>query len=237
MKRSILTIILLLLMGGTALAGVCEDWNELDRLVRDNRIARQEARTIVAALHSRLLESYVGQAWGRETAYPLRAYGAKSIGGRNGNGYKPAGYNFYDGNRHGGHPAQDLFVNDRNQDSLDDRTGKPVEVLAFTGGVVVAVHVGWEYPNGIRGGNYVWIFNPAEETYQYYAHLAGITVKPGDIVTAGTTIGTLGRSGKNAFRKRSPTHLHFMILTYDNGRMTPGNPYRRLISAPAGDKP
>jgi len=53
----------------------------------------------------------------------------------------------------------------------------------------------------------------------------------GDMVKAGDTIALLGRTGKNAWPKRSPTHLHFMCLAFDNGRMTPHDTYRGLLDA------
>ena len=53
-----------------------------------------------------------------------RGYGPGSIGGVRGSGFRPKGYDFYDGNRHGGHPAHDIFVQDADQDALDDATGR-----------------------------------------------------------------------------------------------------------------
>ncbi|MCK4642431.1 DUF4846 domain-containing protein, partial [bacterium] len=42
------------------------------------------------------------------------------------------------------------------------------------------------------------------------------------------TLGLLGRSGTNAARNRSPTHLHFMALNYSDGKMLPKNTYSDL---------
>jgi murein DD-endopeptidase MepM/ murein hydrolase activator NlpD len=77
----------------------------------------------------------------------------------------------------------------------------------------------------------VWVFSPSLERYCYYAHLGEIHVKLGDLLAAGERIGFLGRTGKNAFKKRSPTHLHFMCLSFDGGRMTPHDTYRELLTA------
>ena len=107
-------------------------------------------------------------------------------------------------------------------------TGKPAEIVAFSDGVVIAVNPSWEYPSQIRGGKYVWIFNPESNRFYYYAHLAKTLVSPGDTVKTGETIALLGRTGKNAYPKRSPTHLHFMCLSFSEGRMTPYNTYQEL---------
>ena len=61
--------------------------------------------------------------------FPIAGYNALNIGGENGNGYIASGYDYFDGNKHGGHPAQDIFIHDSNQDCKDDLTQKPVCVL------------------------------------------------------------------------------------------------------------
>lgn len=235
MKRIILlAVAVLLAFHGVAAASPCDDWNSLEKEIRDGTIDRTSARSRIALLHRQLLDNYGTATTNSAKTFPVAGYDYRAIGGRNGNDYLPAGYSFYQGNRHGGHPAHDIFVRDRNQDSLDDADGKPVTIVAFTGGVVIAVNPAWDYPSPIRGGKYVWIFSPAEERYYYYAHLSSVTVAPGQIVSAGDPVGTLGRTGKNAHPRRSPTHLHFMTLSFDNGRMLPRNPYRELVGAGRG---
>jgi murein DD-endopeptidase MepM/ murein hydrolase activator NlpD len=231
MLRYLLTaIILTLVIPVVASASVCDDWNALEKEIRDSRIGKEEARNQIVLLDQKLLQELKGQAGDTGHYFPVKGYGTKWVGGSKGNGYKPAGYDFYDGNRHGGHPAHDIFIRDRGCTGLDDATGKPAEIRAFAGGVVVAVNREWEYPSGIRGGIYIWIFNPAENRFYYYAHLKKALVAPGDRVKGGDTIALLGRTGKNARPKRSPTHLHFMCLSFDGGRMTPVNTYRELTA-------
>lgn len=235
MKRIILlAVAVLLAVHEVAAASPCDDWNLLEKEIRDGRIDRTSAGNRIVQLHRLLLDTYGTAAADSAKVFPVAGYDYHAIGGRHGNDYRPAGYAFYQGNRHGGHPAHDIFVRDRNQDSLDDADGKPVTIVAFTGGVVIAVNPAWDYPSPIRGGKYVWIFSPAEERYYYYAHLSSVTVAPGQIVSAGDPVGTLGRTGKNAHPRRSPTHLHFMTLSFDNGRMLPRNPYRELVGAGRG---
>ncbi|ABB31912.1 Peptidase M23 [Geobacter metallireducens RCH3] len=235
MKQIILlAVAAFLALNGVAAASPCDDWNILEKEIRDGRIDRISAKTRIAQLHRLLLDTYGTTAANSAKVFPVADYDYRAIGGRHGNDYRPGGYSFYQGVRHGGHPAHDIFVHDRNQDSLDDATGKPVTIVASANGVVIATNPSWDYPSPVRGGKYVWIFNTAEERYYYYAHLSSVTVMPGQTVTAGEPIGFLGRTGKNAYPRRSPTHLHFMVLSYADGRMLPINPYRELVGAGRG---
>lgn len=212
-----------------AAAMVCDEWNVLEKEIRDGATNRDSARKKIDELNRKLREVYGSETGRSGFHFPLRGYGPSSIGGRGGNGYRPRGYDFYDGNRHGGHPAQDIFIHDPTGKGVDSRTGKPVEVLAFEDGIVTAVNDSWASGDRIRGGIYVWTFNPGSNRYCYYAHLAKTLVAPGARVSAGSPIGVLGRTGKNAWLRRSPTHLHFMYLSHDNGAMRPVNPYTMLI--------
>ena len=74
------------------------------------------------------------------------------------------GYDFFDGNKHGGHPAYDIFIRDKNRDCLDDKTGKPVNALAMEDCAELSVNTGWSRGSAIRGGNYVWLYNPKDNS-------------------------------------------------------------------------
>ncbi len=144
--------------------------------------------------------------------YPLRGYTAvASVGGR-GRGYRPKGFDLFDNRVRGSHPAHDLFIKDRDHDNIDDVKCLPVDVLAFTHGLVLSVESDWESDTLRRGGNFVWIYDPCLDGLFYYAHNSCITVEPGQWVFAGQKIGEVGRTGFNARRDRSPTHLHLMFL-------------------------
>lgn len=232
MTRLLSLIITIMIFSAiSSYASVCDDWNTLDKEIRDNKIDRHQARAKITELDRELLGKYSGKSGHTTNRFPVKGYGPKSIGGRHGSGYNPAGYDFYAGNRHGGHPAHDLFIRDNQRSGVDSGTGKPAVVVAFADGVVIAVNGEWEYPSPIRGGKYIWIFNPEENRYYYYAHLEKVLVAPGDVVKAGDEIALLGRTGKNALPKRSPTHLHFMCLSFNKGMMTPFNTYRDLLDA------
>lgn len=212
-------------------ADVCEQWDSLQREIRERTIGKAQAMDAIRVLTLILIDTYRIKVPKGGPHFPVKGYTARDIGGRNGSGFNPKGFDFYDGNSHRGHPAHDIFIRDKDQDGLSDDTGRPVEICSFTGGVVVGVNKGWEPTSDTRGGNYVWIFDPHAERYYYYAHLGDVFAKVGDVVGAGDVIGLLGRSGKNACPKRSPTHLHFMCLSFEGGSMTPCDPYRALVES------
>jgi len=211
----------------------CAEFDALYAAIRDQRIDRASALARARELLPRIREYYAAHAGTRSPSawrFPLDGYGAESIGGKNGSGYQPNGYDWFDGYKSRGHPGHDLFVHDSNQDTLDDRTGRPVDVRSIADGVVVAYSPEWNPESGLRGGKYVYVYSVDAGGLFYYAHNRSIAVKPGDIVTAGQVIATVGRSGKNASERRSPTHLHVMFLSVgDDGYPRPRDIYADLI--------
>jgi peptidoglycan LD-endopeptidase LytH len=207
-------------------------WQAFERKVRDGAISCQEGEKAVEEWADRLEREFFPGQFQKDTHFLLQGYSVKDVGGKNGDGYRPEGYRFLDGNKHRGHPAQDIFVRDRDQDGIDDLTGKRVQVLALAEGTVLSTFSDWKQTDAsreIRGGNYVWIYHPALKAFSYYAHLETVFVRPGDRVQGGEPIATLGRSGKNAWLPRSPTHLHLMILS--SSKMEPLNPFPILKSS------
>ena len=122
----------------------------------------------------------------------------------------------------------DIFIRDKDQNNLDDKTGKPVEVVAMVDSVIIGTEEGWKRGSNLRGGNVIWLYNPSLDMVFYYAHLDQISVKRGDVVKGGTVLGTIGRTGAAASEKRSPTHLHHMVLKYENRILNPYNYYSEL---------
>lgn len=221
-------------LAAPALSGLEEvlvGWDALEKQVRDNLLPRKEAVSRLRELHSRLAGAAVRTLDPRRRVFPLGGYRPRDIGGKKGSGYRTGGYDYYQGKLHAGHPAHDIFIRDVNRDSLDDRTGRPVEVLAFAAGVVVSVNREWEPGSDVRGGKYVWVFDPAEDAFYVYAHLAEVLVSRGEPVSAGAVLGHVGRTGKNAWPRRSPTHLHFARLDFDAGGMSPRDTYQGLLRA------
>jgi hypothetical protein len=210
------------------------EWNLLYLKIRDCLISKEEAWQRLKELEISLKDFYL-KTMTREQddrlCFPLKGYGFSDIGGKRGSGYQIRDYDFFDGNQHKGHPGHDIFIRDKNQDGLDDMTGKPVEIIAASPGIVVSVNLGWESSSPIRGGNYIWIFEPVKNRYYYYAHLREIFIKVGQVVSKGERLGTVGRTGVKAYPKRSPTHLHFTVHQSMDGYPKPINPYLELTKA------
>ncbi|MCJ7641760.1 MAG: M23 family metallopeptidase, partial [Desulfobacterales bacterium] len=61
-----------------------------------------------------------------------------------------------------------------------------------------------------------------------------IAVSVGQIVSRGDRLGKVGRTGLNAYPKRSPTHLHFSVHQSIDGYPKPIDPYSDLIRAGVG---
>ncbi len=90
-----------------------------------------------------------------------------------------------------------------------DSSGVPLdEIRASAQGTVVHVS---KLPGASNYGRYVVIEHLIENSpvYTLYAHLADITVQPGQQVAQGEKIGTLGFTGAGIDKRRA--HLHFEI--------------------------
>ena len=211
-----------------------EQWQRFAVAVRDGTRPQADLARAVAAWPSRLAACFAPGDFDARVVFPVEGYGLADLGAPLAAGYRPQGYRFLDGNRHGGHPAVDIFVYDRDRDGRDDRSNAPIRILAPADGVVMGVDRGW-HPDGAvgqrRGGNLTWIYHPALGLFSYMAHLDTVRVQPGQRVRAGEPVATLGRSGRNAHPARSPTHLHLMWLRAET--MTPVDP----LSVLSGHRP
>ena len=251
LRQSILFVTFFLLLSSVALAvdtpapaqvqvapAVCSSclrFNDFNTLVRDGKIVKGPARSELKRLLAELRDDYYkngGADFPRESwVFPLAGYDFRAITGGRSKGFYASGYDYFSGNRHGGHPAFDIFIRDRNQDSRDDKSGAPVKVLSLTGGIVVALEREWQPGSRLRGGKYLWIYDPANDLLVYYAHNAQLFVGLGDRVKPGDLLAIVGRSGYNAFKHRSPTHLHLSVLQVKDDRPLPLNVYRDLTRA------
>ena len=212
-------------------------WHLLYSQIRDGLISKQEAQLRLKSLEVVLKDLYLKRSNREEESalcFPLEGYTRSAIGGRNGSEYQAQGYDFFDGNRHKGHPGHDIFIRDRDQDGIDDSTGKSVNVISASSGIIVSVNPDWEPSSPIRGGNTIWIYEPIKNRYYYYAHLKEIFVEIGQTVSRGERIGTVGRTGKNAYPMRSPTHLHFTVHRSMEGCPMSVDPYREWVKGNCG---
>jgi peptidoglycan LD-endopeptidase LytH len=229
-------LLIMLLLAIANPADPVAEWDHFEKSVRDRTIRKEEAQKRFPSLFKALKELCGKHPFTRRSSlqFPVQGYGAKDIGE---SGFQPGtpsgsssikGYVFYDGNRHGGHPAYDIFIHDRNQDSLDDRTRKPATVIAPVDLLILSVERKWESNSGLRGGRYIWALDPLHDRIFYFAHLNEVFADAGAFCPAGSAIGTVGRTGKNASPHRSPTHLHFMVLEIKEANLLPFD-YRPLL--------
>jgi len=225
---------------------LCQRFQELYVQIREEAIepdsARYQFRQIMQSLRSRFqsAESFRLDSARRDSlvrhfgyfVFPLRNYSPDAIGGSRGNGYHSAGFDLFDYRVRCSHPAQDIFIKDRNQDCLEDQSDQPVDVLSMTNGVVLSIKTDWKPGQEYRGGNWVWVYDPLLDGLFYYAHNNAVLVRPGQWVQAGDKLAEVGRTGYNAYKTRSPTHLHLMYLQLQpDGLPKPYNTYRWLLGA------
>jgi len=234
-KQVIFFLIAVSLVSGYVNANPCDDFNLLYLQIRDGEISRQDAVSKINELIPEV-KKYFFDKGGKEYSneewvFPIKGYYTNSIGGTNGSGYNANDYDFFDGNKHGGHPAHDIFIADKNQDCIDDKTGNPVDLLSMSGGVVISLEKNWDVNSDIRGGNFIIIYETYSDALFYYAHNNTVNVSIGDIVKPGDKIGEIGRSGLNAYKSRSPTHLHISFFLINEGNIKPDNIYSDLLSA------
>lgn len=211
------------------LKDACIRFDKFNTQVRDLKIKKEEAKLQFQKLIIQLRANATSINDQGDWIFPLQGYTYKAIGGYKGNGYSDRGYSYFDGNKHAAHPAHDIFISDSNQDAIDDKTHQPVNILAVADGVVIACCNEWATASNLRGGRYIWIYHPQQNILTYYAHNRALFVSPGDVVKKGDKIAEMGRTGFNAFKKRSPTHLHFSAYHLNNNLPVPYNCYTQLI--------
>ncbi|MCB0726171.1 MAG: M23 family metallopeptidase [Ignavibacteriae bacterium] len=214
-------------------------WFPIVTLIRDDKIEKQAAidsmykftnevwEFLEANIQRNKIKKYSVDEW----VFPVKGYTPAAIGGRNGSGYVPGNFDFFVQSSYG-HPAHDIFINDRDQDCLDDATNEPVEILSMSGGIVVETRKDWTTDRmDIKGGNIVYVYDNYTNGLFYYAHLKEVYVNVGDFVKPGTELGIMGRTGANAYPSRSPTHLHIMYVRSVDGDLIPEDIYGDLLNA------
>lgn len=224
----------------------CQQFQTLYTQIRTQTItpdsARMQFSSIMLNLHERFhsQESYPQDSLQQDSlcrtglyfSFPIRGYTSSSIGGTHGEGFRGKGFDLFDFNVRGSHPAQDIFIRDRNQDLIDDRTNEPVDILAMSQGLVLGIETAWKPGSDYRGGNWIWIYDPVLNGLFYYAHNSEVDVRPGQWVASGQKIAEMGRTGYNAYKTRSPTHLHLMYLQIQpDGLPLPLDTYPWLLTA------
>ena len=196
--------LIILFCASAAVSGPIEEWDRFEKQVRDQAVSKDSLKKEFSAVYAPLKE-YCGRCpftaqnhW----VFPLRGHGLPDVGK---GGFAPGsyyggspikGYDFFDGNRHGGHPAYDIFIRDNNYDAKDDRTGGPVNVAVPIDLVVISINSQWKSGSGLRGGNYVWALSPSKDLLFYFAHLDSVFVAGGAFCKAGRCSWEWGLRGR-----------------------------------------
>lgn len=203
---------------------VCDKWDELDKKIVTLQIDKDEALELLEKYEKEIVKyfnSNNGKRVKREDwVFPLTGY--TSVKHRdNGVDYRRSTYDYFQGSNSKGHPAHDIFILDDDKNLLDDSTGKPVEVVSMSSGVIAAVDTTWQPGSMLRGGKYVKVFDVTNMKIFYYSHLSQVNVKPGDIINAGDKIGEVGRTGRRTILPEGKTHLHVGLLSSEDGYPVP----------------
>lgn len=194
---------------------ISDEFKDLLVAIREVQLSPEEAKRrfqdIIYRLHQQFPPAYTDSA-NVQLIFPLKGRNYLSVGGYNGSGFRPRGFDLFNHFAKGSHPAHDIFIRDKNQDSVDDVFGDYVDVVAVSDGFILAVETEWQAGSDYRGGNYVWLYDFKTGGLWYFAHQRKVYVHEGQFVKAGDKLAEVGRTGYNAAAKRSDTHLHLMYL-------------------------
>jgi peptidoglycan LD-endopeptidase LytH len=226
--KSLISLILInLIISTLAFAdslAVFDKWDLLDKKIALNKTDKYFAIQLIKKYEIESAKYYYfnhGRDVKRdEWIFPLKNFSSFEFY-KNGKDYNEDSYDYFEGNKSWNHPANDIFIADTNKDCMDDITGKPVDVVSMSGGIVVAADTTWEQGSILRAGKYIRIYDVTNKRLFYYSHLNTIFKKPGDIVYPGDKIGEVGRTGRMAILPDGTTHLHIALLYLDNGYPMP----------------
>ena len=124
----------------------------------------------------------------------------------------PVSYSSMSGGRRTHRYAVDLFTPE----------GSPVHSVCR--GLVVLADNEWTAADPFsaasrKGGNAVIVFDPDHDRFYRYCHMSTVSVRSGEPVAAGQTMGTVGHTGFNAARAGHGHHLHFESNEYVDGKV------------------
>jgi peptidoglycan LD-endopeptidase LytH len=204
-----------------------DKWDALDKKIIFRQIDKETGAKLLEEYEKELVKYFLEEG-GRfvqrkDWVFPLRNFTLVTHRDE-GEDYKDDEFDYFQGSDTKGHPAHDIFILDNDKNLLDDSTGKPVDIVTMSSGVVVAVDTTWYVGSYLRGGQYVKIFDPTNYKYFYYSHLSQVNVKPGQIVNAGDKIGEVGRTGRKTIMPQGKTHLHVALM-----KSVKGYPYPEPI--------
>ena len=154
---------------------ICYKWDRLDKQIVNLTIDKEDAIELMEKYEKEVVKYFIdnnGMYVNRdEWVFPLKNF-TSVIHRENGNDYRLSTYDYFQGTNTKGHPAHDIFILDSDKDLLDDSTGKPVDIVSMSSGVVVAVDTTWKPGSKLRGGKYVKIFDVTNMKIFYYSHIS-----------------------------------------------------------------
>jgi len=176
------------------------------KLRSEDRVAFFQ-RTLAMAAEELGMAGEQAMTWGP----PLEGLDSKALQRSPNEPYRPRTVRFEELSATFGEVAQSFRIVDEDRDGRDDRTRKPVQVVASGAGVVVGLERGG---NGKRRGrrarvlgNQLWIYHPRPAVLVGYLGLGEVMVAVGDTVSSGVPVAMVGRSGRMASKRGGSTRL------------------------------
>jgi len=223
--RSFYTLFIFFVLISSAFAQeltVFDRWHKTDQLIRDRKIDPDDARDSIELYVKQGVQNFkmrdIPGTKRSEWVFPMSGYTWTSYrtGGKD---YKDDRFDYFQGGEFKGHPAHDIFILDKDSNSVEDSTGLPVYATAMATGIVLSTYGTWFRQDYLRSGNYVKLFDPESKAIFYYSHLDSVTVQVGQLVIAGEPVGTIGRTGRKAIHGK--THIHIAYYKIDEGQPIP----------------
>lgn len=201
---------------------IFERWHKTDQLIRDRNIDEDDAidsiKLYVKLGKAEFKQYGIAGTKRSDWVFPMSDFTWYSYRA-DGKDYKDDRFSYFQGGEFKGHPAHDVFILDKDTNSLEDSTGKHVPAISMVNGIVISTYDSWFRQDYLRSGNYIKLFDPESEAMFYYSHLDSVFVKPGDFVKAGDKIGYIGRTGRKAIYGK--THIHIAYYKIEDGEPIP----------------
>ncbi len=226
MKKNILISIFILFVLqidiSSQILTIFDRWHKTDELIRDRKIDEDDARDSIAMYVKLGVQDFkkhnISGTKRSNWVFPMSGYTWISYRS-DGKDYKDEHFDYFQGGESKGHPAHDIFILDKDTNCIEDSTGRKVYAVAMVTGIVLSKYDTWSRGDYLRSGNYVKLFDPVSKAIFYYSHLDSVFVEVGQLITAGTSLGYVGRTGRKAINGK--THIHIAYYKIDEGNPIP----------------
>jgi len=230
MKKIILVLIFTFVCG-FAFADALKDWSDFETSLRKGELAAAEAEHYAKRNVPRLAEFAAPQdiAESANWIFPVEGFSKTNV-----KNVKKLMYamsenvretKFLDGIEFLVQPYLKLEIKYSKEQVKERKNAVPGKnekeesnVLAANNGIVIYVKTG---ALNSPGGNTVWLYNPSQNFFIYYGMLRTVSVKQGDLISAGDVMGTI-RPLKNGYE------LNFAVLMYSDDAFTLFNYFEEM---------